>query len=68
MIAARGNRSELVELLLETGADPEHQCGLPWAKGWTALDHAINERSNKVIRILRRWTKTPPVAHPGAIL
>lgn len=67
MAAARNNRPELIELLLKAGANPERQCKLPWAQGWTALDHAINEKRKKAREILERVTATPPKATPGMV-
>lgn len=67
MIAARKNRVQLLEILLKAGANPEQQCKLPWAQGWTALDHAINERRYKAVKILQRVTRTPPIAFPGQV-
>lgn len=67
MIAARKNRPELLEILLKAGADPEQRCELPWALGWTALDHAINEKRTKAREILQRVTVSLPKASPGMV-
>ncbi|WP_413207194.1 ankyrin repeat domain-containing protein [Rhodospirillum sp. A1_3_36] len=67
MLAARKNLPLAIEVLLRAGADPDRKCALKWAKNWTALDHAINERSNEAVEILTKVTRTPPIARPGLV-
>ena len=68
MLAARQNHYKIVESLLQAGADSERKCGLNWAKGWTALDHAINAGHAEAEGLLRNATKTRPIAKFGQVL
>lgn len=67
MLAARENRPKLIELLLQAGADPDRKCTLKWAMNWTALDHAINERSAEAEEILALVTRSRPLATSGCV-
>jgi ankyrin repeat protein len=67
MLAARNDLAEVAELLLEAGADPDRVCSLNWALGWTALDHAINERSRETEAVLRKVTTRTVIATPGIV-
>lgn len=67
MLAARHDLPAMIEALLAAGADPDRECGLKWAKGWTALDHAINEGRARAEAVLRPATTKAPVAVKGCV-
>jgi ankyrin repeat protein len=53
MLAARSNNLNAIQVLINNGADPRRPCGLPWAKGRTAVWLAQNENSREAYDFLK---------------